>query len=333
MTVTWGILSTAEITRELIPAFGASAPSRLLAIGSRDLGRAQTWASAHGIPRAHGSYDELLADEDLDAVYIPLPNAMHVEWTLKALAAGKHVLCEKPLALTSSACEAVFEAATARGRHVMEGYMFVYHPIIRRTLELMSAGALGTIQTIRAWHGFTVERPKTDIRCDPAIGGGALADVGCYCIAAALLLLNEDPCQYLVTQRTARSGVDATTAGVLTFPSGTALLFDCSLQIPESAGLIVVGDVAQLEIEHPWIAHPNGRLWFVDRLGRRALVDCGSDDPYRLEVDNFCSVIDGTAEPGVARALSLRVAHALEAITTAAARVPVAAQPAGGGRS
>jgi predicted dehydrogenase len=299
--IRWGILSTAEIADEFASAVARTELAQVTAVASRDLARARAFAATHAIPTAYGGYDRILEDPQVDAVYVPLPNSLHARWALRALEAGKHVLCEKPLAGSVSEVDAIFDLAVSRGLQVMEGFMFAHHPVTRRALELVRRGALGPLRTIRSWHGFTVAEPASDIRYDPSLGGGALADLGCYCIAAAVLVAGEAPCSAKSWMTLAASGVDETTLGILTFPSQVRGLFDCSLRIPESAGLIIVGESAQIEIPSPWLppTYPEA-------------------NSYLLEIENFCQAIRGRAVAAVTRELSRGVATAIEMLQASA---------------
>src|SRR5437660_6859904 len=177
-----GVLSTANIGRAaVIPAIQHTANGELRAVASRDEQKAREFAAKLNIPASYGSYDALLADPDIDAVYIPLPNSMHREWSIKATEAGKHILCEKPLAMNAAECMDMEAAASAHGMRLMEAFMYRFHPQTVKVLELVRDGALGTVQLIHAVFSFRVGNP-TNIRLQPALGGGSLMDVGCYCV-------------------------------------------------------------------------------------------------------------------------------------------------------
>ena len=184
--IRWGILSTARIGEEFLKAVRSGQASEIRGVASRDEARAAAWAGRWGVEKAFGSYEALLASDEIDAVYVALPNSMHPVWTIRALTTGKHVLCEKPMALNAAEIDAIHEAADRAGRLVMEGFMFMHHPLTRRVSEMVAAAALGDIVTVRSWHGFTVENVATDIRYKPELGGGVLADLGCYCVAGTL---------------------------------------------------------------------------------------------------------------------------------------------------
>ncbi len=190
--VRWGILGTARINRRLIPAMRAAARSELVAVASRDRDRGEAYARSWAIPHSASGYQALLADDRIDAVYIPLPNSEHVGWTLAAVAAGKHVLCEKPLALDPSEVDAISDAAAARGVVVEEGFMYRHEPLTDRVRSLVADGAVGAVRAVTSGFTFAIER-HDDVRLDPELGGGSLWDVGCYPITYAQLIVQKAP--------------------------------------------------------------------------------------------------------------------------------------------
>src|SRR5262245_43995156 len=180
-----GILSTARINRLVIPGARAADGVELVAVASRDRARAEEYAREWQIPRFHGSYEALLEDPGVDAVYISLPNGLHVEWSIRALEAGKNVLCEKPLDRRPAEVERAFDAADRSGRILMEAFMYRHHPQTRRLVELVQEGAIGELQLIRSAFSFTITNPDTNVRTQPALDGGSLMDVGCYCVSGS----------------------------------------------------------------------------------------------------------------------------------------------------
>jgi predicted dehydrogenase len=247
----WGILGCARINRSLLPAFAASERNSLVAIASRSADKAQEAARAAGIPRAFGSYEALLADPELDAVYIPLPNSLHVEWTIRALHAGKHVLCEKPLALLVSDADRVAEVSRATGRLASEAFMYRHHPQTLRVRELVAQGALGTPRLVRGSFTFNLTAAG-DVRLDPALGGGSLWDVGCYPVSYARTILAEEPDLVSGWQLKGPTGIDLTFVGQLRFPSGAIGQFDCGFQAPFRTGIEIVGSEATLTVQRPF---------------------------------------------------------------------------------
>jgi D-xylose 1-dehydrogenase (NADP+, D-xylono-1,5-lactone-forming) len=216
--VRWGLLGTAQINRRLIPAMRATRRSMVAAVGSRDRTRAEAYAAEWQIPVAHGSYDSLVRDPAIDAVYVSLPNTLHVEWTLRALDAGKHVLCEKPLALTPDDVDRIAAVAHARGRVVAEAFMYRHEPLISRILELLADGGVGPIRTIASGFSFARDRAN-DIRMDSALGGGSLWDIGCYAVSAVRLVAGTEPVEVFGWAARAASGVDQSFTGLLKFPN------------------------------------------------------------------------------------------------------------------
>ena len=191
--VRWGLLSTAKIARAILGGARETAAAEVVAVASRDRERAGAFATEHGIPRAHGSYEALLEDPDVEAVYVPLPNSMHLPWAVRALEAGKHVLCEKPLSRRAAEVEAAFAAAARADRLLMEGFMWRYHPQTERVVALVREGAVGRLRVVRAAFGFTLPEGADNVRWRPDLEGGALMDVGCYCVSAMRLVCGGEP--------------------------------------------------------------------------------------------------------------------------------------------
>jgi predicted dehydrogenase len=244
----WGVLSTAKINRKLI-AGARDAGVALLAVGSRDVERARAFAAEHGIPRVHASYEALLSDPEVDAVYIPLPNSLHVPWAIRALEAGKHVLCEKPLAREAAAVEAAFDAAERAGRVLMEAFMWRFHPQTLRVVELVRDGAIGRLRHVNARFGFDLDPVGGNVRWAPDLEGGALMDVGCYCVSGVRLLAGEPTRVY--AERVGE-GVDARLAAVMRFAGDVTATFDCGMDVSPRSGLEVVGDSGTLWVADPW---------------------------------------------------------------------------------
>ncbi len=256
--IKWGLLSTARINRRLIPAIRAAQDAALVAVASRDMARAQAYAAEWNIPRAHGSYQALLDDPEIDAVYIPLPNSLHAEWTVRAAEAGKHVLCEKPLALTPAECDRIIDAARSNGVVAMEAVMYLYHPLLHKTRAIVRAGAVGQVKLVRGSFSFALDRPA-DVRWDPALGGGALWDVGSYPVSFMRWIAGE-PEQVFGWQTLSQSGVDASFAGLLRFPDGVLGTFDCSFCQPFRVQAEVIGDAGRLVIERPFPITAESRI-------------------------------------------------------------------------
>lgn len=246
----WGLLSTARINRAILGDMPASKRGQVVAVGSRDAARAEAYAKEKGIPRWHGSYEALLADPDVHIIYNPLPNHLHAEWTIKALEAGKHVLCEKPFALTLAEVDAMYAAAQKAGRALAEAFMYRHHPKTLKTKELVESGALGEVRFMRASFSFALDRPD-DGRWDPTMGGGALWDVGCYPVSLARYLFGA-PERVEGWQRLAPSGVDGTFTGTLYFANQRVAQFDCSFQMPYRTQAEIVGAEGLLTLTRPF---------------------------------------------------------------------------------
>jgi D-xylose 1-dehydrogenase (NADP+, D-xylono-1,5-lactone-forming) len=246
----WGVLGTARINRSLIPAIRASARSELTAVASRSPDHGSAYAAEWEIPRAYPSYDALLADAAIDVVYIPLPNHLHVEWTLRAIAAGKHVLCEKPLALMPADVDRVSEAASTRGVVVAEAFMYRHHPLTHRVAALVQVGTLGRLRVIRGAFTFTLTRAD-DVRLNPEWGGGSLWDVGCYPVSYARLLAGE-PLVVTGQSTLGDSGIDVGFSGTLLFGDDVQGVFDCGFGAHFRTFMEIAGTDGVLTVETPF---------------------------------------------------------------------------------
>lgn len=249
----WGILSTAKIgIRAVIPAIQQSSNGIVAAMASRDAQTAQRIAQSLNIPRALGSYDALLDDPEIDAVYIPLPNHLHKEWSIRALARGKHVLCEKPFALNATDVDEMIAAARQYRRVLMEAFMYRFHPQFALAQKLIAEGAIGALKTIRAAFSFNISGRPNDIRLKKEMGGGALMDVGSYCVNMARLIAGAEPTAvHASAVFGAQTQVDETLAAVLHFPKDIVALFDCSFRTDYREWVQVQGEAGRLEIVRP----------------------------------------------------------------------------------
>jgi predicted dehydrogenase len=322
MKVRWGVLSTAKIgTAQVIPAMQAGRYCEIVAIGSRSLEKAQAAAHALSIPKAYGSYEELLGDSEIDAVYNPLPNHLHVPWSIKALEAGKHVLCEKPIALTTAGARELLDAAH-RHPHlkVMEAFMYRHHPQWQRARQLVTQGGVGELRTIQSFFSYHNVDPG-NIRNMADIGGGGLMDIGCYCISQARFIFDTEPLRVFgIVEYDPQFGTDRLASGVLDFGRGTAT-FTCSTQLTPYQRVNVFGTQGRLEIEIPFNAPTDrpARMWHQhgDAVDEIAFDVCNQ---YTIQGDLFSQAI--LNDTGVPTPLKDAVANmkVIEAIAQSAQR-------------
>jgi len=286
VTVRIGILGTARIAvGALIEAAAPVPEATISAVAARDLARASGYAATHGIPQAYGSYDELLADPDIDAIYNPLPNSLHAPWTLQAIAAGKHVLCEKPFASNAAEAAAVAAAAEGSGLVVMEAMHYRYHPLIARLRE--EVAAIGPVRRIQCWTSFTIPDPA-DIRYDYRLGGGALMDGGCYALDCIRLLAGGEPIVEAALADDGPPDVDVATAARLSLPGGAAAWFDSAFTRDGDfrADLHVTGDGGHLWLRD-FIRPHDGRLFVTDARE----IPGGGDTSYTWQLRAFAAAI------------------------------------------
>lgn len=310
MPVKWGIVSTADINRKLLAGAAASDDVEVLAVGSRDLDKAKEFARTWGIERAYGSYDELLADPDVEAVYIPLPNTMHCEWSMRALEAGKHVLCEKPLSRHPADVEAAFDASERTGRLLSEAFMYRHHPQTARLAELVASGAIGELRVIRSTFSYSLYDPQ-NIRLRPDAEGGALMDVGCYCVSGSRLLGGE-PESVVSAAHIGASGTDWVFSGLMRFPGDVVALFDCGTSLPNRDELEAIGTEGSLFLDDPW--HCQTPVIELRRTGSVERIEVEAANPYRLELEDVNAAIRGERPPLLGREDALGQARTIEAL-------------------
>jgi D-xylose 1-dehydrogenase (NADP+, D-xylono-1,5-lactone-forming) len=314
MHVKWGIVSTAHINRLFLAGAREADGVQILAVASRDRQRAEEYARENGIERAYGSYDALLADPDVEAIYISLPNSMHIDMTVRALEAGKHVLCEKPLSRRTEEVERAFDVAERHGRLLMEAFMYRHNPQTRRLTELVAEGAVGRVRIIRAAFGF-VARDPANVRLSGALDGGALMDVGCYCVSGSRLIAGE-PVRVMGEQALGGDGVDVAFAAVMRFADDITAHFDAGLALASRDLLEVVGDEGTLRLTDPWHCRRPG----IDILRENAdeRIEIAPVNSYRLEAENLSAAIRGEAPLLLGRADAIGQARAIEALYAAA---------------
>jgi D-xylose 1-dehydrogenase (NADP+, D-xylono-1,5-lactone-forming) len=312
--VRFGLLSTAPINAEILAAASASELADVVAVASRDAVRADVYASHHGIPRAYGDYQALLHDPDVDAVYVSLPNALHTEWSIRALEAGKHVLCEKPFSRHPHDVERAFDAAERAGRWLTEGLVSRHHPQTDRVIELVESGAVGELQTLSAAFTFSLADPD-NTRMRPELEGGALMDVGCYCVSSMRAVAGE-PERVYAEQIRGPSDVDLRTVAALRFPGSVLARLEVGMDMPFRHELEVVGSDGALFLADPW--HAVAPVIELRRNGEVDRIGTGPADAFLRELENLCAAIRGEAEPLLGRADALGQARALDALLRSA---------------
>jgi xylose dehydrogenase (NAD/NADP) len=312
--VRWGILGPGRIAARLLAERDKAANLAVVAVASRDRARAAEFAARFGIARVHPSYEALLGDPEVDAVYIGLPNSVHHPMTMKALAAGKHVLCEKPYSRHPAEVIEAFDAAAARKLILMEAFMWRHTPQVKRFMELLPE--VGELQSIRSSFSFVLENPG-DLRLDAGLDGGALMDVGCYCVSGSRLVAGAEPSSVFGMQTTGPSGVDVAFSGLLRFPSGLVAEIVASFA-SNHRSLEAIGTKGNILLYDPWLSDKVG-IRLCDRE-----IDVPAADAYRLELDNISAAILGKGQPLLGRADALGQARAIEALyRSAASGLPV----------
>jgi len=303
-------MSTAWINAAIIDGARRSDVAEIIAAGSRDRTRAEAYARERGIERAYGSYEELLADADVDVVYVALPSALHVEWSIRALDAGKHVLCEKPMTRVADDAERAFDAAERNDRLLMEAFMYRHQPQAKRLKELVDEGAVGELRLVRAAFSFTLDRPH-DVRWSAELGGGALLDLGCYCTNGLRLVAGEPEVVYGESVLAA-GGADVRFAATLRFAGDVLGQFECGFDEPPRRVLEVVGADGSLLLE-PAFASDEGVVE-LRRPDSNERIELPSTHRYQLQVENFSRAVRGEEPPLLDRDETLGQARALEAL-------------------
>jgi len=310
-----GLLSTARINDTIIAAAAASEGVEVVAVGSRDAARAAAYAAERSIPRAHGSYEALLADDEVDAVYVSTPNGLHAPWSRAALEAGRHVLCEKPVDADPEVVDGLCALAEERGLVFTEAFMWRHLPQTDRIAGLVAAGAVGEVRVVRVWSGFMLE-PGDDPRWDPAQQGGVLMDIGCYCVSAARLLAGEPERVTAQCARARPGGVDVRVAATMRFPGAVLAHFDCAFDLPMGFGLQVVGSEGALEVDDPWFGSLSSiRLRTAD--GTTEAIPVVAADPYVAQLEDLAAAIAERRAPRLDRPEVVGQARALQALLRA----------------
>jgi D-xylose 1-dehydrogenase (NADP+, D-xylono-1,5-lactone-forming) len=305
-----GLLSTADINRKVIPGARASGKVDLLAVASRDQARAEEYATTWEIERAYGSYEAMLEDPDLDAVYISLPNTMHREWSIRSLEAGKHVICEKPFSKRPDDVEAAFDAAERTGRLLTEAFMYRHNPQTAKLVELVREGAVGELRVVRSAFSYSLYDTE-NIRLRTDVDGGSLMDVGCYCVSGSRLLAGE-PTTVSGQAYIGPSGTDWVFTGAMRFGGDVHALFDCGTCLQNRDELEAIGTEGSVFLDDPW--HANTPVIELRRDGGTDRIELDPIDSYRLELENLADAIAGEAPLLLGREDALGQARTIEAL-------------------
>ncbi len=290
--IRWGIMGTANIAHAVAEAIAASPTNVLRAVASRDAALASAWAEAHGAPLAFGSYDDLLACGEIDAVYIPLPNSLHAPWTLRAIDAGLPVLCEKPFAVNAAQAEAVAREAQRAGVPVMEAFAYEFHPLFARIRELIAEGRIGRLVSISSVFTWRLD-DRAQIPASAELAGGALMDVGCYGVHVARRITGREP--FRAMAMATGNAVDDSLYGLLEFAEGVVATIECSIECEESRRLEIRGERGLLLVDNPWNPPIDQGRIIVRTDGRSEEIVTGGGDVYRLEIEHFERAIRGDA--------------------------------------
>ncbi|KGR74230.1 Gfo/Idh/MocA family protein [Ureibacillus sinduriensis] len=292
-TVKWGILSTADIAQtQLIPAIGRASNAEVIAIASRGP-KVHEVAKIHHIKRAYETYEELLQDKDIQVIYIPLPNDMHKEWVVKAALAGKHILCEKPIALSEEDLEEMLTVCIENNVYLMEAFMYQFHPQHRRVKEIIEAGEIGEVKLYKSSHSFDFTNREGNIRMDASKGGGALWDVGCYSVHAMNLILNLEPKKVTFSAITdPKAQVDVSAFGTVQLEQNIYGLIDCSFDMTDRNEYEIIGTKGTIKVKYafrPDHVSGNGQIIITNKLLERK--EQVSGDIYKLEVEFFSNIV------------------------------------------
>jgi xylose dehydrogenase (NAD/NADP) len=290
--IRWGIISTANIGRRaLVPALHNATNGELVAVCSRDLAKARAFADELNIPRAYGSYEEMLADPDIDAVYNPLPNDQHATWSIRAAAAGKHVLCEKPLTADAAEAEEMVKAFKAHGRLLAEAFMYRFHPRTRRVRELVQSGAIGAVQTMASAFTFRL-RNEVNIRLEGDMAGGSIMDVGCYAVGVMRFVTGEEPVAVNAYAHYNSRGADELATGTLVFPSGALGHFDSGVRAHGGQWYDIRGSEGRIFVDNAFVAPKDQvttlRFWHGDQYEE---IEFEPVDQYQLMAEDFADAI------------------------------------------
>jgi xylose dehydrogenase (NAD/NADP) len=312
----WGLLSTARINRSIIPALRLSPRSQLVGVASRSLEKARSYARQWDIPKSYGSYEALLNDPEIDVVYNPLPNYLHAHWTIQAALAGKHVLVEKPLALSVEELDAISAAARRTGVLVMEAFMYRHHSKTHKVVELVRSRAIGRLRQIRSTFTLMLNRPE-DYRWRPECGGGSLWDVGCYLVDYSRLIAGSLPLEVCGYQVAAPSGVDETFIGILRFADDVISLFDCSFRLPRYTYLEIRGEAGALALPEPFRIENGSQVW-LKQGEREEILTFPARNRYIDEIEAVAEFVFNGKPPAISLEDSRRNILSLQALLQSA---------------
>ncbi len=317
MQLRWGILGVAKINDRLIPGFQKANNAELRAIASRSIAKARTAAKAAGIPVAHGSYEALLDDPNIDAVYIPLPNHLHAEWTRRAADRGKHVLCEKPLAPTAAEAKALIDYCRAKNVRLMDGFMWPHHPRTARIRQLLDRGDIGKVQHLSGAFTFPLELDSANIRLNIESAGGSLLDVGCYPVYGILWAMRAEPASVFATA-TFRNHVDLSMSGLLTFADGRMATFDCGFTLPFRSWLEIVGTDGVVRVPEMWVPPVARATYEVERGGKTEIIAIEGEDQIAHMIQNFGTAVFEKHDPSPAPEEPVKTLEVLDALAKSA---------------
>ena len=330
--IRWGILSTARINQALIGPLRMAPRSELVAVASRRLETAQEYADRHAIARAYGSYEGLLEDPEIDAVYISLPNHLHCEWSVAAAECGKHVLCEKPLVLTLAEMDQIDSAAQQHGVTIFEAFMYLHHPQTLRVREMVRSGELGQLQCLRSHFSFHLAADSGNVRLDPAMGGGSLWDVGVYPVSFSVVMADAGPpVEVLGQRRDGETGIDIAFDAQMRFANDVVAQISCGFRRPREWGATLAGTRSLVKIDEPWKPGFDGTVSSVrlhDLAGDQETLTFSEPDPYLCEVASMEACVLDQAPPIVSRALSRQILQTVLALyESATTGRPVTLEP------
>ncbi len=313
--IQWGIIGAGNISRVAIaPAFDEVPYAKIIAVASSSEARARTFAEDFSVDKVYTDYEQLLRDPDVDAIYIALPNNMHLEWTIRALEAGKHTLCEKPLAMNVTEALQIQETSQKTGRLAMEAFMYRFHPRIQAAYEIIQSGVIGSPKLMHSTFCFTFARPD-NYRNIPSYGGGALYDVGCYCVGVSRYLLGEEPASVMAQATFTESGIDETVSGTLAFESGALAHIACSFGSVENQFVEIIGTLGKLTMRTPFTSWRENETVISLKIGidedERIFEHA---NPYALMLQHFTDCIISGSEPHISMQESVYQAKTLDAL-------------------